>query len=171
MEHSRCQEEVEASFIDATTSGSKIRAKRRNGLDKTKKSGKVDQNKSGTANKTVNKLTGTRGSRRNKKTMHEVEATYFESNKANDESMLKSGKMNYSLNTRGISCKNKKVVCSDVIVQEVADKVSTLLNETGHKTAFDDSLVSKHDQQNSKLKSVQGNKISKTSDQLQKLGG
>lgn len=84
--------------------------------------------------------------------------------------------MNYSLNTRGISGKNKKVVCSDVIVQEVADKVSTLLNETGplqkrHKTAFDDSLVSKHDQQNSKLKSVQGNKISKTSDQLQKLGG
>lgn len=90
MEHSRCQEEVEASFIDATTSGSKIRAKRRNGLDKTKKSGKVVQNKSGTANKTVNKLTGTRGSRRNKKTMHEVEATYFESNKVNDESMLNS---------------------------------------------------------------------------------
>lgn len=76
MEHPRCQEEVEASYIDATTLGFKIRAKRRKGLDKTKKSGKVVQNKSGTANKTVNKLTGTRGSWRNKKTMHEVEATY-----------------------------------------------------------------------------------------------
>ncbi|XP_073297413.1 protein BREAST CANCER SUSCEPTIBILITY 1 homolog isoform X1 [Primulina huaijiensis] len=176
MEHPRCQEGIEASYTETTTSGSKIHTKRRKGLDKTHKIGKLVQNKSGTANKTFNKLAGTRGIRRNKKTVHEVEATCFESNGVNDESMLKSDEMNYSLNTSGISGKNKKVVCSDIIVQEVSDKVSTLLNETGplqkrRKTAFDDSLVSKHHQRDSKLKSVKGNKIRRTSGQLQKLGG
>ncbi|XP_073146380.1 protein BREAST CANCER SUSCEPTIBILITY 1 homolog isoform X2 [Henckelia pumila] len=174
MEHSRCQEEAEA--IDATTSGTKMNMKRRKGLDKTKKSGKDAQNESGTANKTVDMLTETKGSKRNKKTMHEVDATYLKRKKVDGESILKSGQTSFSLNTRRISGKNKKVVCSDVIVQEVADKVSTLLNETEpllkrNKTAFNDALVSKHHQQNRKLKSVEGNKISKKSGQLQKLGG
>ncbi|XP_073274533.1 protein BREAST CANCER SUSCEPTIBILITY 1 homolog isoform X2 [Primulina huaijiensis] len=176
MEHTRCQEEAGASYIDVTGSVSKISAKRRKGFDKTKKNGKFVQNKSGTTDKTVHMLTETGRNKRNKKIMHEADATYFESKKVNDESMLKSGEVCYSLNTRRISGKNKKVVCSDVIVQEVADGVSTLLNETEpllkrNKTAFDNSIVSRHHQQNSKLKSVKGNKIRKTSGQLQKLSG
>ncbi|XP_073038112.1 protein BREAST CANCER SUSCEPTIBILITY 1 homolog isoform X1 [Primulina eburnea] len=176
MEHNKCQEEAGASYIDVTASVSKISAKRRKVFDKTKKSGKFVQNKSGTSNKTVHMLTETRRSKRNKKTMHEADATYFESKKGNDESMLKSGEVGYSLDTRGISGKNKKLVCSDVIVQDVADGVPTLLNETEpllkrNKTGFVDSLVSRHHQQNSKLKNVKGNKIRKTSGQLQKLSG
>ncbi|KZV24331.1 protein BREAST CANCER SUSCEPTIBILITY 1 [Dorcoceras hygrometricum] len=173
IEYTNCQEELKA--IDGTTSGSKIRVKRMKGLYKAKKSGKDVQNKSGMSNKTLNKLTEARASKRSKKAMHETDAIYFESKKENNESMLKSVQASYSLNTRRISVQNKKVACSDVNVREVVDKVSTLLNESEpqpqrNKTAFEDSLVSNHHQQNSKLKGVKGHKISKTSGLL-KLGG
>ncbi|KAG8385241.1 hypothetical protein BUALT_Bualt03G0021600 [Buddleja alternifolia] len=160
-EDNGAQENTKASLTNATT-GLKIRPKHREGTDKKRRADKISENKGGMRmfDKKVNVGTGSRQSKRAKKTMCKVTAVHIDSDKVTDHD-VQDGNKDKLLKLKRKPRKNKKV-CSEASVDETASENVQSISDgketmaIGNKTAFAYVSASedleKSSERNSKLK-------------------